>query len=77
MQITVAALNAAPELRGLAHDLREVSDRLDVLADVLEFPESGDITVDEIYRDLMETVEQTSSTVTGIAYSAESVAYAR
>jgi hypothetical protein len=35
MQITVAALNAAPELRGLAHDLREVSDRVDVLAVVL------------------------------------------
>jgi hypothetical protein len=76
MQITVAALNVAPELRGLAHDLREVSDRLDVLADVLQFPEAGDITVDEIYRDLMETVRQTSSTVTGIAHAAESVAYA-
>jgi hypothetical protein len=76
MQITVAALNAAPELRGLAHDLREVSDRLDLLADVLQFPEAGDITVDEIYRDLMETVGQTSSTVTGIAHAAESVAYA-
>jgi hypothetical protein len=74
MQITVAALNAAPELRGLAHDLREVSDRVDVLAVVLESPAAGDITVNEIYRDLMETVGQTSSTVTAIAHAAESVA---
>jgi hypothetical protein len=76
MQITVAALNAAPALRGLAHDLREVSDRLDLVADVLQFPEPGDITVEEIYTDLMQTVKQTSSTVTGIAHAAETVAYA-
>jgi hypothetical protein len=76
MQITVAALNAAPELRGLAHDLREVSEHLDLLADVLQFPEPGDVTVEEIYTDLMETVGQTSAAVTAIAQAAETVAYA-
>lgn len=76
MQITVAALNPAPELRGLAHNLREVADRLDLVADVLQFPEPGDITVDQVYRDLMETVNQTSSAITGIAHAAETVAYA-
>jgi hypothetical protein len=60
----------------LTHDLREVSDRLDGLADVLQFPEVGEVTVDEVPRELMDTVGQTRSTVTGIARAAESVAYA-
>ncbi len=74
MQITVAALNAAPELRGLAHDLREVSDRLDLLADVMQFPKPGDMTLEEIYTNLMQTAGETSSAVTGIAHAAETVA---
>ncbi len=41
----------------------------------MQFPESSDITVEEIYTDLMQTVSQTSSTITGIAHAAETVAY--
>ncbi len=76
MQITVAALNAAPELRGLAHDLREISDHVDLLADTLQFPEPADPAAEEVYDDLMVTAGQTTAVVARLREAAETVGFA-